>query len=297
MSLAHLAALVDDLYAREQLLLSSGLNSFTPLLRVIEDFSESQEELKEYRDFTIANNKSFIVKDPEFLAHWNGLKREAQERHKATGNIWELELVTLKKRWRRRQLETDESEIYKMLRPYKEERARLWAIEVGRYAGALSEEFEAKSKSRMALYKAVMEQQQDKTGLLLDRELSSTRAPIYSMAVGHEWKACFRLDQVLLAKPFGGVMTNETTGEKIRIGVQFDLWMQIWQRINDGSEFKKVAPLSFQWLFPIGPTLFGPASYSEFTSLRELEALIRIHLQMFLLIRQDLERALLAGSA
>jgi plasmid maintenance system killer protein len=297
MSLADVTALIDDLYAREQLLLSSGLNSFTPLLRVIEDFSESPEELKEYRDFTIANNKSFIVKDPEFLAHWNRLKREAQDEHEATGKIWELELLNLRKRWRRREWEAGALETYRMLKPYKEERARLWAIEVERYATELPAEFEAKSKSRMGLYKAVMQQEQERTGVLLDRELSSTRAPIYSMAVGHDWKVCFRLDHVLLAKQFDGVMTDETTGERIRIGLQFDLWMQIWQRAEDGGEFRKIAPLSFQWLFPIGPTLFGPASYSKFTSLRELEALIRIHIQMFLFIREGLERTLLAGSA
>jgi len=297
LTLTRVAALVDDFYAREHVLLSCGLNSFTPLLRVIEDFSESPQELKEYRDFTIANARNFITPDPVFRTRRGQLKQEAQERLKATDNIWELELLSLEKRWRRREWEAGALETYRMLKPYKEERARLWAIEVERYATELSKEFEAKSKSRMALYKAVMQQEQERTGLLPDRETSTTRAPVYSMAFGQDWKLCLRLDHVVLAKPYLGPYKDAKTGEVFPGGVQFELSMEIRRRVKNGGEFTRAAPLRFEWLFPIAVGLFGPASYSEFTSLRELEALIRIHIRMFLLIREDFEKALLAGSA
>lgn len=50
MGLTRVAALIDDLYARERDLLSCGINSFTPLLRFTEDFSETEEELKEQKE-------------------------------------------------------------------------------------------------------------------------------------------------------------------------------------------------------------------------------------------------------
>lgn len=149
----------------------------------------------------------------------------------------------------------------------------------------------------MALYKAVMQQEEEKTSLVLDRETSTTRAPVYAMACGQDWKVCLRLDHVVLAKPYFGPFTDAKTGEIFPGGVQFELSMEIRRQAKNGSGSTRVAPLRFEWLFPIADGLFGPASYSEFTSLRELEALIRIHIQMFLLIREDLERALLARSA
>jgi len=294
--LFEVAALAEGLFAREQVLVSNGLNSFTPLLRFTRDFSESTQELNEYRYFVIGAAKRGVARDPDFDAWFTRRRQEAQQRYQVTGDTSELELVSLKKRWWR-QRAMGRRETLQMLRPYREEIASLWKIEVDTHATELSKEFEAKSKSRMAVYRAAMEQERGKTGLNMDRELSSSRAPVYSLPVGNDWKICFRLDHVLLAKPYAGGSVDVQTGEVDPGGIQFDLYLEIRRQAKSGSDSRRIAPISFESLFPIGSGLFGPRAYLLFNSLRELEALTRIYNKMFGLIRPELESTLRAVSA
>src|SRR5262249_39345650 len=159
--------------------------------------------------------------------------------------------VSLKKRWWR-QKALGRRETLQMLRPYREEIAGLWKIEVDTHATDLSKEFESKSKSRIALYKAAMEQERAKTGLNMDRELSSSRAPVYSLPVANDWKICLRLDHVLLAKPYSGGSVDVKASEVDPSGIQFDLYLEIRQEVKNSSGSRKIASISFEWLFPIG---------------------------------------------
>jgi hypothetical protein len=288
----EVAALVNGIFAREKVLVCNGLDSFIPLLRFIEDFSESREELDEYRYFEIGVAKRYISNDPDFEAWFDQQRAKADERYEVTGDPSERQIPGLKRRWWKEQAKGN---AFAILQPYKQERMRLWDIEVTGHSTQLSSDFEAQGKSRVALFRAVMEQEQHRTGLGLDRKLSSTRSPAYSLAVGKEWKIAMRLDHVALAKPYGGPTTDVRTGQVFPGGVQFSLHMDVCLLDRQGGGYTSVAPVRFDSLFPIGSGLFGPASYAQFSSLHQLEALVRIHAKMFSLIRPELESALLVS--
>jgi hypothetical protein len=69
-----------------------------------------------------------------------------------------------------------------------------------------------------------------------------------------------------------------------------------WRRIGRSIQSGKRAALMFDWVFPTGHE-GCVGGYGAFTSLRELEAILRIYIEMFRLIEPELEAALVKESA
>lgn len=288
-SLPALAALAHDMYGRESQLVAKGLTSFVPGLRFLESLSDSAEDLEEYRRIHILSSMDHIGGNSEFMAWLAKARREAAERYQRTQLHEDSQLTALDRKIFRLQAQDRES-FRRMLRPIKEETQRRWRDEVVRFSSELSDSMERDSKSRMALYRAVMGQADARTGLGLNKRLSTSRQPLYCKPIASKWKVCFEIDQVKLAKPDIGPSTDLVTGEVIDIGIEFELWLSVHPFNFDEGAVDTCGTLSFDNLFPIRNRFSAP--YASFKSFRELEALIRIHVEMFLLIEPDLEKAL-----
>jgi hypothetical protein len=178
---------------------------------------------------------------------------------------------------------------------YRQERLQLWAAEVARFSTNLSMHEEWQSKPRVALCKAIMKQEEDRAGLVFDKMLSTQASPGFSKQVGNGWKIAIKIDGVPLKKPIEPPGFVEETGEIIASSATFESWIEIRAVANRGPTTIR-ASCRPEFFFPIAERVLPPPHYRSFGSLRQLEALIRIHVEMFLLIQDELTEALLNES-
>ena len=87
----------------------------------------------------------------------------------------------------------------------------------------------------------------------------------------------------------------ETGRHERRVFPSVDVWLNIRPLKPREDESGKRAGLKFDWLFPIRH-LGCAGGCGPFASLRELEAILRIYIEMFRLIEPELEAALVKDS-
>ncbi len=103
--------------------------------------------------------------------------------------------------------------------------------------------------------------------------------------------------EATLNRPYRKPSIDPATGRpERRVFPSVDVWISIRPLKPREDESGKRAGLEFDWLFPSGRK-DAPAGHGPFASLRELEAILRIYIEMFRLIEPELEAALLKESA
>jgi hypothetical protein len=263
--LSPVTALVDARYQREEALKQAGLKSFTPALRFQEDFAETEDELREYRQFTLRSHKNHIVKDEAFGEELVRLRDEAARHYEETGNLWDNQFTVFRQHLQKMRV-TNGDGLRAMMQPYKQETEQLWREEMG--AGLKTLGFEP------------------------DREASTTRELAYAKPLPGPHKLCFLLDLVNLRQPVGYPARDERTGEIFPPpGPEFEVWLEL-RETSQTKGSRRMTGIMFESLFPIREFPLGTTCYQCFYDLRELEALINIHLAMYRLIQADLEGAL-----
>lgn len=278
------------MYDREKLLISRGLSSFTPALRLVEELTRDAKELEEYKQFKIASAKKFLTHDNDFRTWFHNASEAAERRYRETGNLWEDELTSFERRLMKMVIE-DSPELKKLQKRYRQERLQLWAEEVEKFSTGLSASEEWRSKPRVALCGAIMRQEEVRTGLILDKTMSTQASPAFSKQVGNAWKVAMKIDGVPLKQPIGPPGYVEETGEITVPSATFESWIEIRPLVSKRQVLRAACRLEF--LFPIAERTLPPQHYRSFGSLRQLEALVRIHIEMFLLIQGELTQALL----
>jgi hypothetical protein len=292
--LSPVTALVDARYQREEALKQAGLKSFTPALRFQEDFAETEDELREYRQFTLRSHKNHIVKDEAFGEELVRLRDEAARHYEETGNLWDNQFTVFRQHLQKMRV-TNGDGLRAMMQPYKQETEQLWREEVatfsqGYVAGLLAQG--KREPSRTALYKKLMGEGLKTLGFEPDREASTTRELAYAKPLPGPHKLCFLLDLVNLRQPVGYPARDERTGEIFPPpGPEFEVWLEL-RETSQTKGSRRMTGIMFESLFPIREFPLGTTCYQCFYDLRELEALINIHLAMYRLIQADLEGAL-----
>lgn len=292
--LSPVTALVDARYQREEALKQAGLKSFTPALRFQEDFCETEDELREYRQFTLRSHKNHIVKDEAFVEELVRLRDQAARHYEETGNLWDNQFTIFEQHLQKMRV-TDDDGLRAMMQPYKQEMERLWREEVPSFGQGYMAGLMAQGKrepSRTALYKKLMGEGLKALGFEPDREASTTRQLAYAKALPGPHKLCFLLDLVNLRQPVGYPARDERTGEIFPPpGPKFEVWLEP-RETSDSKGSRRMAGIRFESLFPIREFPLGTRCYHDFYDLHELEALINVYLTMYRLIQTDLEGAL-----
>ena len=181
--------------------------------------------------------------------------------------------------------------------PYEDEREELFREEVDRFSTDLSQSEEWAGQKRSVFCKAVFAALEPAAGLWLDRKLSTKVSPVFSKNLAQGWKASLHIDGSHLNRPYRKPSIDPATGRpERRVFPSVDVWMGIRPLKPREDESGKRAGLKLDWLFPIRQE--GCAGgYGPFASLRELEAILRIYIEMFRLLEPELEAALLKESA
>src|SRR5262249_35837737 len=125
----------------------------------------------------------------------------------------------------------------------------------------------------------------------LDKKTSTKASPAFSKRVADNWKVSLKIDGVLLKEPIGPPSFSVKTGEIFSSTATLEIFMNFHRCLDSGTPLPGRAFCDFGAFFPLGD-LPMQASYSSFGSLRQLEALVRIHIEMFLLIEPELAEAL-----
>jgi hypothetical protein len=293
--LKHVAGLLDRCYEREALLHANRIHSFAPALRFAEQFA-SADELAAHRTFKRDRFKSDLWPDPDFDERFLKARDEAEGRQKRSGNIWEGQIDPFREHYMKMLVQA-RSELLRMRQPYEEERDELFRGEVDRFSTDLSQSEEWAGQKRSVFSKAVFATLEPSAGLWLDRKLSTKVSPVFSKNLAQDWKASLHIDGAHLNRPYRKPSIDPATGRpERRVFPSLDLWMAIRPLKPREDESGKRAGLMFKWLFPIGHEgCIG--GYGPFASLRELEAILRIYIEMFQLIEPELEAALARESA
>jgi hypothetical protein len=293
--LKHVADLLDRCYEREALLHANHIHSFAPALRFAEQFA-SADELAAHRTFKRDRFKSDLWPDPDFDEWFLKARDEAERRRMKTGNIWEGEMDPFRERYTKMLVQA-RSELLRMRQPYEEDRDELFREEVDRFSTDLSQSEEWADQKRSAFCKAVFAVLEPAAGLWLDRKLSTKVSPVFSKNLAQDWKASLHIDGAHLNSPYRRPSIDPTSGRpERRVHPSVDVWLNIRPLKPREDESRKRAGLMFDWLFPIGHEgCIG--GHGPFASLRELEAILRIYIEMFRLIEPELEAALVRESA
>jgi hypothetical protein len=291
-SLQYVAELIDLTYARKAVLHGKGLHSFAQALKFAESFAESVEELEEYRRFLMQSAKNHAARDMAFTQWFNTARDEASARQLRTGNIWEGKLTRFEQRfWRLRA--QNPKELRFLQQPYRDERESLWQEEVAAFSTELWQKEKREAPPRTALCIAIIEEYRSSTRLTLDSSLSTQASPVLSTLVADQWKVALHIDRESLKEPFRPRIYAPEIGEWQAHFIYFDPWLSIRPLRKYDDNVERSAAIMFEWLFPIREVALPPVNYRPFGSLREFEAVVRIHMEMFLLIREELEQALL----
>lgn len=285
-ALSHVADLIDKRYQREAVLHASHIHSFAPAIRFTEQFATNAEELAEYRAFIVANHKSAIWLDRIFEAAFSKKMEEARARRAASGKAWDGQLTAFQQRLVKLQT-LEQAEYLQMQLPYRLQQADLFLAEVDRFSSIYASPEAWVSKTNTEFCKAVFASQQSDTGLLLDKKLSTKASPVYSKTVAQDWKVSIHIDGKHLNQSFPISTMNVAPGE-----VSF-----AWPRVTTYLALRQLGAPSrpttfeFDWFFPIRE-LGSPSTYNSCRSHRELEAILRIHIEMFRLLERELVTAL-----
>jgi hypothetical protein len=289
--LKHVADLLDRCYEREATLHAHRLHSFAPLLRLDEQLAASPEELAEHRAFLRDRYRHYIWPDKEadaaFVIARDGARRRAVE----SGNVWESQMSALLRRRMKMMVQKDK-QFREMFALHKNARAELFEEEVRGFSTELCVADDWRGQKNTAFCKTVFASQEAVTGLTLDRKLSTKASPTYSKILAQHWKVSIHVDGKHLNGPFGGSSSDPETGEISYHGPWVDASMSIRPVKPSTEELKKSAMFQFEWVFPV-------PHYYHFMcrTLRELEAAIRIYIEMFRLIEPELEAALVKENA
>ena len=213
-----------------------------------------------------------------------------------SGNIWEGEIDPFREHYTKMLVQAH-SELLRMRQPYEEERDELFREEVDRFSTDLCQSEEWAGQKRSVFCKAVFAALEPAAGLWLDRKLSTKVSPVFSKNLAQDWKASLHIDGSHLNSPYGKPSIDPTTGKpERRVFPSVDIWMAVRPLKPREDDSGTRARLMFGWLFPIGHEgCIG--GYGPFASLRELEAILRIYIEMFRLIEPELEAALVKDSA
>lgn len=181
------ADLVDRRYDRESVLRESGLKSFVPPLRLMEELSESPDELEEHRRFIIRNKKSELSLDGDFQSLLSKLRQEESERWERTKDQRSIGLTAFARRLRA--IEVDNPTLWAQIGESCRKQAKaLFAEEVAAFSSGMSHQFsEREPNARLNLYRQIMDN--NALGFSYDKKQSGKGSPIYSKAICQYWSS------------------------------------------------------------------------------------------------------------
>jgi len=295
LSLKHVAGLIDRCYEREPLLHANHVHSFAPALRFTESLARSREELEENRKHHNRVMKLYVWPDESFAAEFARAQEEARKRYLASGNIWDGEVTAFRRRFMQLRFQAP-AEFTKLQEPYRSEQAELFREEVERFSTPLSISEDHRSQKNADFCKVVFESEHLRTGLFLDRKLSTRASPVFSKTVAQDWKVAIHIDGKKLNDPYLHPVKNRTTGETLYPGPSVETYVSIRPLSPSKEQVGRYAHFRFDWIFPIYELGLAP-SYDYFRSHKELEAILRIYIELFCLIEHEVSAALLLESS
>jgi hypothetical protein len=135
LQLKHVADLLERCHAREAMLHANHIHFFASALRFAEQFA-TPDVLAVHRAYIRDRFKNDLWPNPEFEERFRAMNKE-RERRRQFENAWEREIDPFRQRYTR-MLMVDRHELYRMRRPYEDEREELFLEEVGRFATDLA---------------------------------------------------------------------------------------------------------------------------------------------------------------
>lgn len=293
--LRHVAALIDRCNERESLLHANHIHSFAPALRFTESLAGSRQELEDFRKHRNRVMKLHVWPDESFAAELAQAEEEARKRYLASGDIWDDEVTAFRRRFMQLRFQSP-AEFRRLQEPYRSEQAELIKEEVERFSKPLSVSEDHRSQKNATFYTAVFESEHLRTGLSLDRKLSTRASPVFSKTVAQDWKVAIHVDGQKLNAPYLHPVKNRTTGETLYPGPSVETYVSIRPLSPSREQVGAYAHLRFDWVFPIYELGLAP-SYEYFRSRKELDATLRIYIEMFCLIEHEVSAALLLDSS
>ena len=277
-NLVKLAELVSGIYSRETALLQAGLGSFSPGLRFLERFCETEDALDEYREMEIKRRQRlYVAPDQSFVQKTRLLTDHATKRFEETGNIWDLEVIKYRRKMQKMRA-TCPRELEQMLAPYRAETERLWADEVCLFSGKLG-------SNRQPDIDAI----KDSLGVVFGtfgftpvRKASASKQFVLSMPLPDSTTLCVVLDLTKFRLPILPTARIKETGQVIRSGPEFSLWLECRHGRDDPIR------ILFEDLFPIREGPVSAFCYLAFRDHCEAAALGHIYSKMFEIIQPKL---------
>jgi hypothetical protein len=274
----RLIGLADDFYQRSEELIILGWDSFEPLLKFKESIC-NKEEFEEYKKVQIELSKENIGRDAFDATLIMELRKQGRDAIKASGKPWDSALTTCEKKIRKL-LIANRSDYDLRFNKYSIEQRKLRENEIAKHSKIDYDSLDPKiTNNNLKLYIEIMRQESKNLGFSYDKDVSSSKYPVFTKSFFPPWKIGFKVDSTGLLQ--------ERNGNSDLV-MNFGL---IHENSKGGEPPKGIRELIYSELcfYPVDST------YRSFTHTKELEVLIYAQLAMYSLIQDKFEKLLLEG--
>lgn len=291
----HFLPIGDATFKYADELIKAGFSAFSPYANFIESFCDSHENLQIHRKCVIEGAKNllgrpwpFHVNDAEegLLFRSPYLQRLIQERDeengvpddrlptKFPGEIWRPEIDPCRRRSMFESVNNRQAHDARWSIT-KQEHQRKLALEVGQHATDLARNHSFDRRRRHAFFAAVMKQNIGMLGFELDKLKSRAGFSVFSRQIGSDWDLCWALEE-----------PNSLTFDDFK--GSFRPYLEIRHRNLKGSiKSAKNGQFLIIRYDRVVPGFFN--GYGQFSSLEELETVIKAHLRLYGLMAPIIE--------
>jgi hypothetical protein len=305
--LSLLAPLGEDFFVRGSQMKAAGIDSFESIQKSNEAFCVSQQEAELSRMVQIEVAKERLgnfsphpyLRDEPPLGYRSSLLQELRKRRAELGNSfdtsdrgkpWLVELDPCRYR-RIEALFTQREAALARLRPFDEAHASARREEISRFATTLSAGTADDAKTRRALCALVLHDELSTHGFDRTPARSTRAGTVLEKPVAGGWSLTWSVDYPNLHQPAGSRPEDQHGFLYLYLDLQPATRIATSTEPSIGS-----APLriSYNYAAPIDATEWG---YGNFSTLPELETLLRAHAKVYAMMSAQIVAALARGLA
>lgn len=296
----QLFPIVDQMYARSSELAARGIHVFELDHTFIAAICREQTEVEEERSHTLLRAKHDLSRETYAAKEIGEMVRRGRQRSAETGNHWDAQPTQYLKRFRRMLFESQD-EVDRLQSEFNARIREAWAQESETHQHGEYRAFEPDSApARRALVEHLFALGCPPLGFAFDAKCSRGGVFAYSKVVDDSWELFMAVDFERLEKPIGG--PSQVLGRNVLtrpLGPDFVMVFGVADRTTKNglrADNPEVLMLRFEWFLPIRKAPLW-SDYRKFYSLRELEALVNIHLVFYEILSRDFEVAVRRGLA